>query len=164
MANFVIGAKADRLQTYAGMLQINVGVDNYQYKFLKEMTVTYDDTDLDRDRVDDGKPVFTRVGDVLGSFAFRLGASVDLAQSIDPPTDEETASYWIDKLATNDPAELNFVQTFQAPESVGNKFARLRFTGRIMKVEPLREEEVGVNDFNIEGEIIAHTEFIREAS
>lgn len=164
MADFVINQKADRLQTYSGIMQINVGVDNYQYKFLKEMTVTYDDTDLDRDRVDDGKPVFTRVGDVLGSFAFRLGGTVDLAQAVDPPTDEETASYWIDKLVTNDPAELNFIQTFNAPESAGNKFARLRFTGRIMKVEPLREEEVGVNDFNVEGEIIAHTSFLREAS
>lgn len=164
MASFIVNQKVDRLQTYKGYMQIEVGVDDYRYKFLKEMGVVLDDTDLERDRVDDGTPAFTRIGDVLGSFRFTLGGTVDLAQAITPATDEETASYWMEKLAEGNPAELDFIQTLNAPESAGNKFARIRFKGRIMKVEPLREEEVGVNDFNVEGEIIAFTSFLREAS
>lgn len=166
MSNIEIGDKESRTFTYDGILQASVSPNTYQYKFIQEMTVTLDDTDLDRDRVDDGTPAFTRVGDVLGSFAFTLKNAVDLYDLVDPPPDEWLVSFWMNELVKNTPAEVEFIQTFKAtdPNAPANPFARVRFKGRVMKVTPGRLRDTGVDEITIEGEVIAFTNALREAT
>lgn len=164
MANIILGDRPQRTFTYDGLMQVSSSPNTYQYKFIQEMLVSIDDTDLDRDRVDDGTPAFTRVGDVLGNFSFALKNAVDLYQTVDPPTDEWLASFWMDRIVLGLPAELSFIQTFNAtdPGVTGNPFVRLRFTGRVMKVTPQRLRDTGVDEISAEGEIIAWTSALRE--
>lgn len=166
MANILLGDQEERTFTYDGLFQVASGPNTYQYKFIQEMLVSIDDTDLDRDRVDNGKPAFTRVGDVLGNFSFALKNAVDLYEATDPPSDEWLASWWMDRIVLGLPAELSFIQTFKAtdPGVSGSAFARLRFTGRIMKVTPQRLRDTGVDEISAEGEIIAFTSALREAT
>ncbi len=166
MANILLGDREERTFTYDGILQISSGPNTYQYKFVQEMVVSIDDTDLDRDRVDNGTPAFTRVGDVKGNFSFTLKNAVDLYEAVDPPTNEWLASFWMDRIVIGLPAEVSFIQSFKGtdPGITGSAFARLRFTGRIMKVTPQRLRDTGVDEITVEGEIIVWTEALREAT
>ncbi len=164
MANILIGAGVERTHTYKGILQADVGANTYQYKLIQDMSAIIDDTELDRDRIDDGSPVFTGTGDVIGNFDFTLKGSVDLTDANAAPTNAWLLSHWQYQLSIRTPAEVAFIQTFEAPDSVGNDFTRLRFTGRIMSAGPDRQRERGVDEVVVSGEIIAFTSFLRAAS
>ena len=164
MTNSVLGAKTERTQRYQGVFQSSYSGNTYQYKFTKDMDVELNDDNVQRDRVDDGTPAFTRVGDVLGVFTFHLKDTVDLYDTTDTPTLQETVSYWLYKIANLDFASLSFIETLKAPTSVGNQFARLKFDGRIVKVRIERTDNVGVEDVIVEGEITAWTSADRAAS
>ena len=166
MANILIGSGVERTHTYKGILQVDSGVNanTYQYKLIQEMTVTIDDTELDRDRIDDGSPVFTATGDVIGSFTFTLKMTADITDANAAPTDDWLLSHFMSQLALRTPAEIAFIQTFEAPTSAGNDFTRLRFTGRVMAAGPERARERGVDEAVISGEVIAYTSFLRAAS
>ena len=164
MANVLINKEVDRTKTYDGIVQIEVGANTNQLKFIQDMETNFDDANLERDRIDNGDSVFTRVGDVLGTFRFRTKNSVDLYDSVTPPTNTLTISFWVDKLIKADPAKLVFIQTFQAPESSGDKFARIKFTGRIMKVTPDRIDGRAIDEVIVEGEITVLTSILRQSS
>lgn len=164
MANNLINAKADKIVRYKGILQIDNGTDTFQYKFIQDMEVTFDDEFLQRDRIDDGTPVFTRVGDIYGRFKFNFKETIDLFDSVNPPTNTRTLSYWINQLAIDDPAVVKFIETKQAPNSAGNKFGRMRFDGRITKVNETASRERAVDEAGIEGEITAFTSALRQSS
>ncbi len=166
MANFLVDTKTARTFTFDGILQANVGGNTYQYKLIQEMVVSIDDTDLDRDRVDDGTPAFTRVGDVIGNFAFTFKNAVDLYDLTDPPDDAWLISFWMNELVKGTPAEVDFIQTFKAsdPNAPTNPFARIRFKGRVMKATPQRLRDTGVDEASAEGEVIGFTNALREAT
>lgn len=164
MANILINQKADRYHTYKGLLQINTGADTKQLKFIQELLISFDDSALERDFCDNGTPVWTRVGDVLGNFSFRLKDTVDLADTVTPSTNEETISYMLEQIASGDPPSFNFIRVQEASKSTGNKFGRLRYTGRVMKVSLDRGDKRGVDEAVIEGEITAITSYLREIS
>ena len=50
------------------------------------------------------------------------------------------------------------------PNAVGNKFVTFSYTERIMDVNPIRAQDVGVNDVLVSGDIIDITSFLRTAS
>lgn len=164
MATIQIGGKIERIKTYDGFLRADVGPNEYQYLFIQEIEMLLDDTNVDRDRIDDGSPVHTRFGDVIGTFRFLLKNSVDLHQGTTPATDSWLASFWLEQIAQTKFPELDFIETLQAPESAGNKFARLRWKGRIIKAGPDRAKDRGVGEFIVEGEVIGFTSALREAT
>ncbi len=164
MANILTNTKLNRTFTYSGILQLSVGANTFQQKFIQDMLVQFNDDDLDRDRIDDGSPAFTRIGDVLGLFTFALKNTVDLAEVATPATDDWTMSKWIEDLIALTPTEVDFIQTFKAEDSTGNKFERIRFKGRIMRPAIERLRERAVDEALVEGEIIAFTSLLREAT
>ena len=164
MAVILTNTKINRTFTYSGILQFDVGVNQYTQKFVQDLLVEFNDDDLERDRIDDGSPVFTRIGDVLGKFTFALKNTVDLAEAATPATDDWTMSKWIEDLVANTPTEVKFISTYQAPDSTGNKFERIRFTGRIMRPAIERLRERAVDEALVEGEIIAFVSLLREAT
>jgi len=164
MANTLINQKLDRIKTYSGILQAEVGGNTFQYKFVQDIEITIDDEFLERDFVDDGVAAFTRIGDILGRFKFAMKNTVDLYDSVTPATNTKTVSFWKQQIKNEAPAEVVFIEKKKAPESTGNKFARTKFTGRITKVFEPRTREVAVQEVEIEGEITVLTEDIRVAS
>jgi hypothetical protein len=165
MGNFILGPKVEKTNRYInGIFQISTGGNTYQYQFCKDVEVSLDDSAVDRDRIDDGTPAFTRVGDILGRFRFHLKNTVDLYDTTDTPTLVQTISYWLYKIANLDFAVISFIETQYAPNSAGNKFTRLKFDGRITKVTHTRTDNVGIEDDVIEGEITAWTSADRSAS
>lgn len=166
MVNNLLGEALgqSRTRTYSGILQVDDGADTWQYKMIQGFNVTFNDTELDRDRIDNGAPVFTGTGDVIGSFNLDLKATVDLADANAAPTADQLLSYWAYQLSIRKPAEIDFIQTFNSPDSSGNKFMRARFKGRVMSTSLDRLDEVGVDEAHASGEVIAFTSILRELS
>lgn len=164
MANILIGDKNERTFTYSGIFQASVGINTYQYKFVKETEVFLDDQNVDLNRIDDGAPTFTRIGDEIGDFKFRMGNVVDILDTTTPSSNTWLASYWLEQIAQGLFPEIDFIQTFKAEKSGGSKFGRYRFKFRIKKCGPDRAEERGIDEFNVEGKVIAFTSALREVS
>lgn len=164
MAVILTNTKLNRTFTYSGILQIDVGANQFTQKFVQDMLIEFNDDDLERDRIDDGSPVFTRIGDVLGKFTFALKNTVDLAEAVTPATGNETMSKWIEDLIANSPTEVDFIESLKAEDSTGNKFERIKFKGRIMRPAIERLRERAVDEALVEGEIIAFTSLLRQAT
>lgn len=164
MPTILIGAKKQRLKTYSGFIRADIGADEFQYIFIQEIEMAVDDTDVERDRIDDGSPVFTRIGDVLGPFRFLMKNTVDLYQNTTPATSQQLASFWMEQIAQGLFPEIDFIETLNAPESTGDKFARLRWKGRLISAGPDRAKDRGVGEFTVEGEVIGFTSALRQSS
>lgn len=132
--------------------------------FVQGMTITTDANVLQRDSIGTGESVFTQNGDVLGSFSFNLRNTTSLYDPAATPTLDETISKWMQAVSDFDPSIINFIQTFNAPKGTGDKFARIRFTGRIMTPETVMAVDDGLENANVTGEITVFTSALREAS
>jgi len=164
MANILRNQKTDRLKTYDGVFRIQVAADTFQLVFIQDFEYNFDDEFLDRDRIDDGSSVFSRLGDVLGRFSFRIKNTVDMYDSTLPAIDTVTISFWIEALVKDDPATLSFLIKHKAPESTGNDFANVIFAGRIMKVTPDRIADRAIEEAIVEGEITGFTSARRQST
>ena len=166
MVDTPINQKADRTFRYrGGLLQIDIGSSNTKsIKFVKDMTAELTEVDADEDYVDDGSPVYTPVGDKLGTWSFLLKNSIDLFDSVVPATNQQTASYWAEQIAARDFPTVKFIEVFKAPKSSGNQFGRAKFDGRMMRVKITRPYKMGVEEVEISGDIIAWTSLQRAAS
>lgn len=132
--------------------------------FVQGMNIDIDAGVLQRDSIGTGESVFTQNGDVIGSFSFSLKNTVDLYDPAATPTLQETMSFWMNAISDFDPAIINFIQTFNAPKSAGDKFARIRFTGRVMKPATILTVDNAIEDATVEGEITVFTSALRESS
>jgi len=132
--------------------------------FVQGMNISIDAGVLQRDSIGDGTSVFTQNGDVIGSFSFSLKNTVDLYDPNSTPTLDETISKWMRAVADFDPSIINFVETFNAPKSSGNKFARITFTGRVMTPQTSLSVDNAIEDANVSGEITVYTSALRAAS
>lgn len=164
MANILKNQKVDRLKTYDGVFRIQVGGDTFQLIFIQDFEYNFDDEFLERDRIDDGSSVFSRLGDVLGRFSFRIKNTIDMYDSAVPAVNTTTISFWIEQLIKETPAVLSFLIKHKAPESTGNKFANVIYQGRIMKVTPDRIADRAIEEGIVEGEITGFTSAKREAT
>lgn len=164
MTNTIVGVKTERTQRYSGIIQSSLGGNTYQYQFVKDAEFTLDDTNVDADRIDTGVPIFTRVGDELGTFSFKWSNTVDLYDVTDPTTNTQLPHHWMESIANLPFDEIVFVETQEAPTSVGNKFVRITATLRIKKVSEVRIENKALEDIIVEGTIIALSSIVRSAS
>lgn len=128
------------------------------------MEITIDANVLQRDFIGDGTSVFTQNGDVIGSFSFSLRNTTSLYDPSATPTLQETISFWMKAISDFDPAIISFIQTFNAPKGTGSKFARIRFTGRIMTPATVMAVDDALENANITGEVTVFTSALREAS
>jgi len=164
MVDNLINQEDDRTKLIDGVFRIEVGPDTFQFVFIQDADFNIDDANLERDRIDNGKSVFTRLGDVIGTFGFRTKNTVDLYDIVTPATNTVTVSFWMEKLRDADPAVLTFIQKFKAPESAGSKFANIKYSGRIMKVAPDRVAGRAVDEFVVAGEVTGLTSALRQAT
>lgn len=159
-------AKTDKVITYKGMIQVTTpdGQNNVEWIFVQSLEYTVDDTDIQRDRIDDGTPVFTRLGDIVGHFKFSVKDTIDMYDATNPAIDQQTMSYWMEQIAQDNFPTLTFIHQKKAPKSSGNQFARPTFVGRITKCTDGRPQGVAVEDASIEGEVISFVSSIRSVS
>lgn len=152
--------KADRTFRINGSLSISGKIA----VFVQSMNVSLDAGILQRDSIGTGESVFTQNGDVIGSFSFSLRNTTDLYDPDSTPTLQETISFWNTAINNFDPAIISFIQTMNAPKGTGDKFARIKFDGRIMKPAVITEVDDGLQDAIVDGEITTYTSAKREAS
>ena len=126
------------------------------------------DEGWDEDHIDTGKPIFTKISDVLGTFSFNIKNLISLYDTAKPPTDDLSLSKWITDIAAGQPPEIIFAPVMRAVETNGslptNPFINLIFTGRIMNVPIDQVLDQGIQDVVISGNIINIDQIRREAT
>ena len=132
--------------------------------FVQGINISVDAGVLQRDSIGTGESVFTQNGDVIGSFSFSLRNTTSLYDPAATPTLQETISFWNSAIDDFDPAIIAFIQTMNAPKGSGDKFARIRFSGRVMKTAVITEVDDALQDATVDGEITTYTSALREAS
>lgn len=132
--------------------------------FVQGMDIALDAGVLQLDHTGIGESVFTQNGDVIGAFSFKLKNTVDLYDPNATPTLDETMSKWMRAVADFDPSIIDFIETFNAPLGTGDKFARIKFKGRIMKPATSLTVDDGIEDAKVDGEITVFTSAKRESS
>lgn len=152
--------KADRTFRINGSLSI----DGKIAVFVQSISISLDAGVLQTDSIGTGETVFTQNGDVIGQFLFSLRNTTDLYDPASTPTLAETISFWNTAIANFDPAIVNFIQTMNAPKGSGSKFARIIFSGRIIKPAVITEVDDALQNAIVEGDVTAYTSALREAS
>ncbi len=142
----------------------SVSIANRIALFVQGMDISIDANVLQRDHTGTGESVFTQNGDVIGSFSFSLKNTVDLYDPAATPTLDETLSKWMKAVSDFDPSIIAFIETFNAPKGTGDKFARIRFTGRVMTPATSLSVDNAIEDANVSGEITVFTSALRESS
>ena len=164
MVDIPINFETEKTPRINGVFQIEIAADKFQYIFVQRVFFELDANLFGRSSIGSGKSVFTLNGDVFGSFEFDLKNTVDLFDNVSPAVNAETISFWWEKIKARDPAIIKFIQTMNAPNSIGDKFARLRFDGRIIKPAVITDVGDGLQDATVEGEITNYISALREAS
>ena len=167
-----LGQRKEELTTYhsKGVLRavVATGTQNtltdYIYKLVQDLTISIDKTNQDTDYIDDGPAIFSRIGDVKGTFNFDLKATISLFDTDAVPTHEWLVSYWLKELADDSPPELDFVETLFAKKSPGEKYARINAKLRIRTCAIERKASRGIIDIPVTGEVIAFTSAKRTAT
>jgi len=152
-------AKEDRTFRINGSLSIAAKIS----VFVQDINISLDAGVLQRDSIGTGESVFTQNGDVIGSFSFSLRNTTDLYDPVATPTLQETISFWNTAIDNFDPAIIAFIQTLNAPKGTGDKFARIRFDGRVMKPAVITTVDDALQDATVEGEITNYISALREA-
>ncbi len=122
----------------------------------------------DVDRIDTGKPIYTRISDNLGAFSFNIKNLISLYDTAKPPTDNLSLSKWMIDIARGEPPEIIFAPVMRAVKTNDslpvNPFINLIFTGRILTVPLKQIVDQGIQDVEISGEIINIDQIRREAA
>ena len=153
-------APADRTIRING----NVTIAGMTVQFVQGMSITMDASNFQRNSTGIGDSEFTQNGDVVGAFSFRLINTTDLYSGDNPPTQEQTISYWMQHIAGIDPVDIEFTETYNAPGGAGNNNARISFTGRIMKPGIIMDVGDALQDVVVDGEITEFTSAVRVSS
>jgi hypothetical protein len=156
--------KEDRIYRINGVFEIDKGTDENQLVFIQGLTFSLDAGIFQRDSIGTGESVFTQNGDVLGSGSFNIKNTIDMFSGTVPAVDISTLSYWLTKIAAQDPPILDIIQTLNAPKSAGNKFARILMKIRIMKPEINTDADIAVDGLVVDFEITQFTSAQRTVS
>lgn len=153
-----INLDANRFIRYqGGAIQFDLGASVKQIKFVKNMDIILDDSDIEVSRIDTGVPIFTPIGDETGDFKFDIFDTVDMYDTVNPPTNLQTISYFLDQISKRTFPVLSFISVKAAPNGTTNKFARIKFDGRIKKVTLSTIEDKALESAVIEGRITKFT-------
>ncbi len=164
MALFQINEKINRFIKKVGALQIESAENQYQLKFAQVARNSINLDNFDRDQIDDQTPCFSLNGDVIGNATIEFKDTVDLYDTVTPATDTRTVSYWKEQIAKGLPASITFVELNNAPDAITNKFAREKWTGRIVSVDNETFVNQVLRDATLEIEITTYISGLRAAS
>ncbi len=141
-----------------------INIEGVPWLFVQGLTAIFDAGVFTRDLIGTGQPVFTQLGDVIGSFNFNAKNTVDIyrigtALISDSP---ELIGTMLKAIAAQAPLTIQFVQTLVARDAATNDRIRITFDGRIMKPEISWLVDVAVDDILIDGEITKLVSVIRD--
>lgn len=162
----VQGAQTDLLKTYHadGVFRAEIGVNRYIYKMVQGIQYSLDESNQDEEYIDNGKPVFSRIGDIRGQFQVTIKKHAGMFETGDTPADDWLVSKWLADIEEDDPPEVDFVETMHADKAASNKFARVKLKLRIRNVMMMRDPGRGSGDIAIGGQVIGLSYAKREAS
>lgn len=165
MVNTILGSNADKTVRYrGGILQIDNGANTTQLAFAKEFEAQFNDEFVDEDLLDVGTPIFSPKSDRIGNFRILSKNTIDAISGTVPAPSGDTVSSWITRIAATEFPLLSFIKVVKAPSSAGNKFGRLKIDCRMMDIKFSTLDDVGLDEYEIIGDIIAFTSFKREAT
>jgi len=164
MANTLVGSKTERLKKKLGILQIEVGPNTFQLVFTQRILTSINLDNFDRDFIDDQTPAFSQNGDIIGSATVDLKDTVDLYDTVTPATNVNTIPFWKEGIALGLPRSITFLETKQADQSAGDKFAREKWTGRIADVTNEEFVNQALYDATLDIEITSYVSGLRSAT
>lgn len=134
--------------------------------FIQDWSISANMAEFDVDRIDSAKPIYTKKTDILGTFDFTTKNTTEIYDSSIGTLNEALVTYWVNQIKLGSPVEPDFIIKARAadPNAAGNKFVTFAYTGRILDVNPIRAQDVGVNDILVSGDIIDIPSFLRTAS
>jgi hypothetical protein len=164
MALINTNQKTHRFIKKVGAVQIESGSDEYQLKFAQVTRNRISLDNFDRDQIDDQSPCFSLNGDVIGDATIEFKDTVDMYDNVTPATNINTVSYWKEGIAAGTPRSVTFIELNNAPDATGDKFAREKWTGRIVAVENETFVNQVLRDATLEIEITSYVSGLRSAS
>ncbi len=166
-----INTRSIRSRVFKGFVQFEdpgAGTNTLRFKERQNMSIVYRFIREDHYN-DDGIKGIDPAG-YDHRFDLTLKLTPDLIDDVDPPTDTNTISYWIDQNMppTNNPINIVFIATAEAitgpPGDTTKKFIRQKFTLVPDTFGPITwNARGGTNEIGISGEIIT-IDFIQRSS
>ena len=161
-----IGAASEVSPTFHanGVFRAKISSTDYVYLAIQDLEYSFDETNQDEEWFSTGKPLYTRIGDKIGSCRFDMKKMVSLFETGTGPTDGWLLSKWLADIVDNKPPEINFIETLYAKDASSNKFARVSFTGRLRGTSLAYSGNQGAGNVRVHGDIISFTSAIRASS
>jgi len=137
--------------TYKGFFQIYDGATPFRFKKLQEVTIQTS-ADSEKHYSDDGFKNMDSVGD-SSTFQFRTKKTADLFDTVNPPTDTKTISYFMDQIINQRVLPLIRFEGIQETEAATNAFVHVDFTAFVTDIEDTRNAATGAPEIVVSGEI-----------
>jgi len=169
MADTVTNESKNRTFTYdtLSIFRMNSTVGNTNtLAFIQDWSISSNMADFDIDRIDSAAPIFTKKSDILGSFDFTTKNTTEIYDNSISTLNEALVTYWANQIKLSDPVETTFLIKVRAadPNATGNKFVVYNYTGRIMDVTVIREQDTGVHDVLVSGDITNIEDYLNSGS
>lgn len=163
MADLDSNSLEDRVQVYDAFVQLVSGGNNYKLKSLQEVDPQFVWPMLDRISTDGELFLTPEISQHIHNQQIVLTA--DEVDTVDPPTNERTISFFIDQKNKRKSVQIVTVIVYEAVDVVSNKFLRLSYTYEVLSI--------GIPRINGDGDVVVDTtgrilpstvKFIRSAS
>lgn len=161
MTDFDINSISDRAEGFDGLLQLQEGSNFYRFRSLQTLLASFDW--IDEDRYDDSANLALVRNGQNHTFEMEIILTADEADTLDPPTNTKTLSYFIyQKEVLKNRVTGTYVGKFKT-KAASPSFINLRVTLDIQKIGMVRPNG-GVITAPIAGRIVAFTNLKRETT
>lgn len=162
MGNIDINQIADRAEGFDGFIQLQEGSNFYKFNTLQTLDVEWDWLDTDRYDVN-GNLALVRAGQ-NHEFDMEIILTNDEADTVSPPTNTKTISYWIyQKEILKNRVTGTYVGKFKTKNGGSTLYVNLRVTLDIQRIGTVRVQG-DVVSVPVHGRVIAFTNMLQEAS
>ena len=159
MADFVRNDLDETSDVFDAFVQFEFGGDRYLFDGLQEMTVEYDFLDVDKYSYQ-GQLKLVQAGQ-NHTWELRIPQTADMYDTVDPPTDVKTLSYYIYQKEVLKNRVLVTVRDVSVGESGSNPTVDHSFVGEFQKYRKERPEGGGDLQVVISGRITTFTKMQR---
>ena len=157
----IFNTQANLSQVFKGVFIIFDGPTEFQYDELQTMTRSYTPAVEKHFSASGVKKVVKSGDDSTAQIVVK--STVDLHDTVDPPTDTKTISYFKDQMFNdNNMPEFTF-EGIEESDAASNKFIHNKFDGVITDISEARNAGAGTYETTITIEITGHTTDIRNA-
>lgn len=163
MADFNKNDLADRTQSLDCFVQLKSGNDRYRLKSLQVADPQFVWPMIDR--ISDDGQLHLTPGISTHGFTQQIVLTADEVDTVHPPTDTKTISYYIYQKNLRNPVQIAVSVVFVAKDAATNKFLRLDFTYEVETIGmPRTNDELDVF-VDVSGRILPDSiTFVRQSS